>query len=355
MTAEYSGDTRTAKRRRESRSVFGPIVLIAIGFGFLFYNLDMLPELNWTAVFWAWPFLLIFLGLDLLVRQFGPPLGGLLSGVVAIGAVGFFAWLLLGDNSTTLLANYDLTVAGDVRHERVTFPAADLSRAEVAIHFDTPPAKVFALEDSPQLIDGFVTYQGGLTFDTSKTGDTGFARLQAQNDASFLWFDTGQRSQPGAEDTWQIGLSPQVPMDLSFDVASGSTELNLSNLQLENLNLAGGSGSMDVHLPDGDYGAAIDVASGAIDLTVSELGDQQVEINGGSGAMAITIPATRAVRLELQEGSGPVSALPKRYRLLRSDEAGESIWQTESFEIPGEAQLTLKVDVDSGPLTIREP
>jgi hypothetical protein len=55
----------TQRPERRSNSLFGPIVLIAIGLFFLFNRFNILTDLYWLDVLRLWPLLLIFLGLNL--------------------------------------------------------------------------------------------------------------------------------------------------------------------------------------------------------------------------------------------------------------------------------------------------
>lgn len=82
--------------RRDSRSIFAPVVLIGAGVLFLLENIGIVGELDWAAAWRYWPLALIFLGLNVLVVQVRPPLGTALSGVIGLGAVAVLAFLLLG-------------------------------------------------------------------------------------------------------------------------------------------------------------------------------------------------------------------------------------------------------------------
>ncbi len=52
-------------RERRPNSLFGPIVLIAIGLFFLLNQTNMLTDLYWLDVLRLWPLLLVFLGLNM--------------------------------------------------------------------------------------------------------------------------------------------------------------------------------------------------------------------------------------------------------------------------------------------------
>lgn len=193
-----------SQRRRDSRSLFAPLVLIAAGVYFLLGNLELLPDLYWESAFRLWPALLIFLGLNLIVMQFRPPWGTLFSGLVAVAAVSFFSWVLLTGAEQSLPPG---TPEGQVQREEISFSGDDLSFARVEIDFSAFPATVEALSDSRNLIEGSVTYRDELQFEPQREGNEATVRLATRNMSSFFswlnpnnWFDTGE-----AESGWRLG------------------------------------------------------------------------------------------------------------------------------------------------------
>jgi len=59
------------ERQQTRRSIFFPILLIAIGALFLARNLDLIPGTGWDFLVRMWPALLIMAGLDDLIRRKG--------------------------------------------------------------------------------------------------------------------------------------------------------------------------------------------------------------------------------------------------------------------------------------------
>ena len=101
----YQEPKEPKPRRRHSPSLFGPIVLIAIGVFFLLVNLGVIQEysFNWSGVFQLWPLFLILIGLNIIVKHAPQPLGGLLSAFVGLVAIGIFGYVLLfGEDNATL-------------------------------------------------------------------------------------------------------------------------------------------------------------------------------------------------------------------------------------------------------------
>ena len=67
-----------------------PVILITAGVLLLLAALDKLPDLHWEAALQLWPLLLIFIGLDIIVRLVPHPFGTILSLVLALIVTGIF-------------------------------------------------------------------------------------------------------------------------------------------------------------------------------------------------------------------------------------------------------------------------
>jgi hypothetical protein len=109
MTKEKGPDdflyTDSAPKNRRSHSLFGPIVLIAIGVFFLLVNLGIIQDysFNWTAVLQLWPLFLILIGVNIIVKQAPPPVGSLLSALVGLTALAIFGYVLLFSDDNPML------------------------------------------------------------------------------------------------------------------------------------------------------------------------------------------------------------------------------------------------------------
>ena len=79
MVDENENEARTSARRRVANSMLVPVILITAGILVLLSNLNFLPLPNWQAAVRLWPLLLIFIGLDFIVRQVRRPFGTWLS------------------------------------------------------------------------------------------------------------------------------------------------------------------------------------------------------------------------------------------------------------------------------------
>jgi hypothetical protein len=341
--------------RRHTPSLFGPIVLIAIGVFFLLNNLGLLPptSLNWGAVWQLWPLLLVFIGLNIIVKQAPQPLGGFLSALVGLMAVGIFGYVLLFSEDNPLLARFGFrpdTV--DVQQQQISFPADGVERAQVTIDFGLAGADVMALSDSNDLIAGSVSYIGDLRFDADTAGSTATVYLSEENRGLF-WLNPTYWGSTQME-RWQLGLSPRVALDVHFDAGAGSVELELSELSLTDLTVDGGAGGLTAVLPGGDYEGNFDIGAGAARLTMGENGRQTIEIDGGAGSITLFMPPNREARLEVEDGAGSFNMDDARFTQVRGRANDDGIWQTAGYNRSADDALLIILDIGAGSVTVRE-
>lgn len=351
--SDFPEEKWSTRRERRSPSLFGPIVLIAVGVYFLLYNLGYVPTLNWIAALQLWPILLIFIGVNLIVHQAPRPWGTILSALVAITAVGFFGYVLLFGNDAPFLRQLDLTANAEFQTQEIAASAVGVETADVTIDFAAPPANVFPLEDSNDLIAGTVTYLDDVNFETDSSGGVATVRLETRDSSGWFWLDPRNWNDFGTAEPWQIGLSLRVPLDLRFDVGSGAVNLNLSTLQLDALRLDGGSGATVISLPGGDYGAVYNAGSGATQMALPPNGRQTVEIEGGSGSMTLALPRTMQARVEVNDGSGSFSLPRDRFTQIEGNQPDDGVWVTEDYDNAADAVLLI-LDVGSGSVRIVE-
>ncbi len=335
-----------------SQSLFGAIVLIAIGIYFLLYNLNRIPVINWTAVWQLWPLFLIFLGLNILVVQLPRPWGSLLSILVALGAVAVFSMVAFSDSKMSFLRQVGFPAEISTRVETVSYPGAELTAAEINLDLSHPPTELGALPAGDNLLEAQVAISGSLQFQTSAQGGQATITLaEAQDPLDLL--NLPRNLALAAQDLWRIGLNPDVPLDLNIDLSSGAANLDLSTLTLRDLQLKGSSGALSAVLPDGDYEVSYDAASGVAELWLAPQGNQRVNIDGASGGLRILVPSGRAVRLELEGGSGGARVPEDLFTRVSGTSADSGVWETPAYDRAAE-RIDLTVHIGSGRLLLEE-
>lgn len=337
--------------RAESHSLFGPLVLIAIGVYFLLANLNLLPDLYWQSALRLWPVLLIFLGINLIVRQAGPPWGTVLSGLVAVAAVGFFSWVLLtGFGQPVDSRSADAAVT----RETISYSADDLSFAQVEIDFNSFPATVAAVSDSDNLIEGTVTHRGEMIFEPERDGDRATVRLDTRSVSfnPFSWVDPTNWFVDEDGSGWSLQLNRNVPLDLRLDLSSGRAQLDLSELTLDYLEVDGSSGSANVQLPPGEYETRYDISSGAVTLSLPESGEPEIFMDGGSGSLNIELPRSMEARIVVEDDGSGTFRPGDRFTRVSGGDGDEGTWQTEAYENAAD-RVDITLDISSGSVTVR--
>lgn len=336
---------------RQTPSLFGPIVLIALGVGFLLANLGLLPAVNWTLLLRLWPVMLILWGVNLLVRQAPRPFGTWLSALVGLIAVGGVAYVLFWGSALPWVQK--LNAAGEVvRNQAIEFAPEGVTAADIEIGFSQVSAEFTALPaDDPNLIHGTITYIGDLIFETNQAGANADVNLDTQSQE--WWFlNPANWTTFSAQDKWQLGVQRDVALDLTLDGGSGSLFVDLVGLSVRRLSLNGGSGSVTLMLADGDYNVELDGGSGSVNLSLPARGRPDVQLQGGSGSITVRVPSTMAARVVVQPGSGGFSAGGRFERVEQSGD--EETWETTDYATATNRTL-LTVDGDSGSLTLAAP
>lgn len=336
-------------RRGSAPSFFGPLLLIGAGVYFLLNNMGLLPALNWNAAFRLWPLLLILGGVNLIVRQIRRPFGTLLSFLVALATVALFGYLLL---SPTLPQRLQPLAGPTAVQTEIVSYAVTAPAASVGLDFNSAGAQLYALQASDNLLEGEISYINELQVDWAENDD-GRAVLHLDTDdraGSVFGQATGLLF--GAEDQWQIGLSPELPLALTLDLGSGPMQMDMADLQLESLTIDGGSGVSELLLPAGTYTLHYDIGSGATTVHLGRAGAAELHLDGGSGRLTLLVPAGVPVYLEAESGSGSLN-LDDRFKQV-DERDGVTIWETRGFD-PKAEHITIYLDLGSGSVSSELP
>jgi hypothetical protein len=347
--------TESTPKKRRSHSLFGPIVLIAIGVFFLLVNLGIIQDysFNWTAVLQLWPLFLILIGVNIIVKQAPPPVGSLLSALVGLTALAIFGYVLLFSDDNPMLGRLGVSnLPSNYQTEQIDYAPGDVESAAIDIDFGAVGGDVSALSGSNSLIAGQVSYVGDLIFETSTAAGHADVVLYEKGNGLF-WLNPSNWSINSADTRWDLGLDPTVEMELRLDSGAGSVNFDLSELTLSYLQIDGSAGSATVALPDGVYDVKYDQGAGSLTMTLPENGRQTVELDGAAGSMTLYLPASMAARVEIDSGAGSFNPSPRFTQVSGSDN-NEGVWETEDYaDAPDRVDVI--IDMGAGSVTIREP
>ncbi len=300
--------------RKPYRSFFWPVVLIGAGVIWLLAVMGVIPSQNFAFIGSLWPLILIVIGLDILVGRRSSVAGFLIGlGAIAVVVAALVAGPALGLPKTGMLQNRILTE-----------PLNGATSADISLNLASQPVYISTVAEPANLFEGNLDYYGSLHYNASGNPRRRIS-LSSQSDGLNFSFDSTAR--------WEIGLSPQVPLDLSIEGGSGSSEVDLEGMQLTSFGFDMGSGSSDIRLPAGKdrYTVRLDGGSGSLNVSMPVQTNLTMNINSGSGSIDLNVPTDAAVRLEVRDsGSGSVNVPDRIGRVSGNNKEG--VWQTEGFD-----------------------
>jgi hypothetical protein len=324
------------------RSIFWPIVLIGIGVIWLLANLEIIPGINWRILWRFWPLLLIALGLDLIFARRSTIWGA----IVGLGTIGLIIALLLIGPTIEFPGGMDAIT------ERFSEPLGTSESAFVSVELSVGPSHIYPLKDSPNLIDAEITHIGEIDFDVQ--GETQKkVSIRQIGGVHIDWFDWMDEK----DLRWEIGLSPDIPLELEIEGGLGDADFDLRGLSLAGLEVEVDVGDIELTLPaaESSYDVKVIGDVGDINITIEEGAHGNWEIEGDVGDVVIVIPEDAAVRLDAETDVGNIH-VPAQFQKISSSEqefVGESgIWQTSGFSA-SDRQIVINFNGAVGDLTIR--
>lgn len=327
---------------RGYRSLFWPIVLISVGVIWLLGNIGLLGAQNLVVLFRLWPVILIAIGLDLLIGR-NSALMGTIIGVGTVVLV--IALMLLGPS-------LGLVQTADVQSANIAEPLDGAESADVTLNLAVGDVDIHVLDDSSNLFAADLTYLGELDFQTS--GDrnrTVYLGTRYDGVSVSTWpFESLLPGGNNTDLTWDVGLSPRVAMALSINGGVGDSDIDLTGLNLTDLNIDSGVGRIDIALPAGDYEAEFDGGVGEFEITIAEGANIILETNGGVGEVTINVPDNAAVRVM---GDGGLGGLNLPRNMTQTSTVGDNeVWETDGFTSASE-QIVIRYNGGIGGLTVR--
>jgi hypothetical protein len=262
--------------RSHRRSIIGPLLLIGIGVLFLLNNLGMLSWSVWDVIFRLWPVFLIAAGLDLVIGR-SSVWGSLLAIIVVVGVVALGISYAQGPSPAA---------AGT--RESLSYPIRDAKRAEVRL---SPAVGVVHLASSgstTELLTGSTWVGGGMRVakDFSAQGENSLLNIHAEG-AGVFFPTLGPPGQP----TWDLHLTPALPVDLTIDMGAGQSVVDLTGTKVYNLRVSQGVGQTVVYLPrNGVVRASLSTAIGETIVVIPP--GVAARIHAGTAIVARNIPSS---------------------------------------------------------------
>jgi len=324
------------------RSVFWPVILIAIGLVWLLGNLNILPGFNFSLLVNLWPLLLIAGGLNLLIGRRAPVLRAFVA-LLFIGIAIAYVYLAPG---------LGLVKTPEVLHGSFSEPLGDAASATISIGSSIGTTHIFALKDSSALIEAEIDYIGDAVFnvsgETEKTVDLHVESSPVDQDL--------QNVLDKEDLNWNIGISPNVPLVLDFSAGVGEITLDLSGLDLSGLTVNSGVGSLDISLPapEGSYSVEVSGGVGSVNIVIAEGAVLSLNVSGGVGDFVVDVPDSAQVELSASTGVGNVS-VPSDFVALDESSGpigSDGTWVSAGY-LEGQTDIWIIFQGGLGGLTLR--
>ncbi len=366
------------ERRRYTRPMFWPILLIAVGVIWLLTDLGIIPQFSWWALLRLWPLILIVIGLEMLLGYRWPGLSALiaiLAVVLAVLLVVFGpAWGLI-DVEQPGLWGFPIPIGaadrGPVTTQRYREPLGGASSAYVKLQLHEGTSTVEALSQGDDLIDAEITYYAdGVEFETQGAQERTVS-LRPARSTFWRWMDFSGPNLP-----WNIRLNPSVPMRLDIRGGAGRADVDLQRINLSDLEFRGGAGSASAKLPatDKPYKASIRGGAGSLSLDIARGADLELEvkggagrltlnlaedvrlqgnIEGGAGGITIQLPRDAEVSVEVKDpGAGGVRVPSRMQQVSMGKRAGTGRWETPGFK-EAKRRITLTIEGGAGRISLQ--
>lgn len=332
------------------------ILLILVGVVWLLAQANIISRESLSVLFRVWPILLIGIGLELLVgRQ-----SRALSTIIILGTIAVLVVLMVVGPSIGLAASAEVTAA------EYSEPLGDTESAEITIGAGVGNLNVRPLTDSSDLFSADIRYLGSIQYDASGSNGRAVIRLENETEGArffnpidlFGWLNDENSAR------WDIGISPNVPVNLNLSAGTGGADLDLGDLQLTGLSVNSGTGGVTLTMPavlnDAEarpYDAVVSLGTGGATLTLEEGIAVNLRVNSGTGGVTIDVPDSAAVRVDAETGTGGINTASFLTRTSGDDDnfVGDSgIWESDSYaSADTNSRITIEFDGGTGGLTVR--
>jgi len=209
---------------------------LGLGTVFMFANFGYIPWNGFNLLLRLWPLLVIAVGLDLVFKGRSPmaTITGIIFSLAIIGGIIFFAL-------TNTMAVYPIS-------EPFSQPLGDAERASLRVDNPVGHLEISTGADPSALISGSAALARGQSLDTRFTLEGGLATYSLSSSGGVLIPWSGGFFRP----LWDIRLTEDVPVNLDLNTGAGDQYLDLRGLDLERLNVSLGVGQVELILPADD-------------------------------------------------------------------------------------------------------
>lgn len=215
------------------------------------------------------------------------------------------------------------TAAAEEKKETQTVPLQGATSADVDLDMDFGDLTIGVLPTGgSDLLQANFAYDDGEwqpSIAYAVENGTGDLEVNQPGDFGNLDFNDLDDLFQNDGNSWEVQLAPDVPMDLTVDLDSGSGQLNLGGLNLRTLDVEMNAGELTVDLSGGTFEQDLDAS-----------------IDNEAGPVKLIVPQGVGVRINTDTGIGGTDASG----FTRDGDA----YVNEAY---GESPVTLRFDVDT--------
>jgi hypothetical protein len=288
------------------------------------------------------PYILIGIGVLFLLSNFG----------IIAGLFRLWPLILIGVGVMFLFGR---TGSAPVKRTHFEAPLDNADSARVRLNLSVGRNRVSAVSAPDKLIEADITHVGDVEF--AVTGEQEKMVSLSQSSAFHMeWLNPATWFNNEKELRWDVGLSPNVPVDLDVNGGVGETRLDLSSLHLSHLEVGGGVGAIDLSLPNnGDYDGYLKIGVGSFKITVPSGANANLQVKGGVGECIVNVPADAAVRVQAHMGVGEIN-MPARITRISGDDGDfvskRGVWETSNF-VSADRQIVIDFEGGVGEFSVR--
>jgi len=251
--------------------VVGAVLGIGIGSIFLLSNLGYLALDIWEIIIRFWPILIVAAGLDILLgRRWQRSVWGWLVGLLMVAIlIGGIYWASGSAASASVSANA----------EAVTQKLENTKQADVQLVLPVGTLQLHPLEGTTNLLEGNVQLARGekLNQEVTRSGDTTRVHLEPEG-VTVIFPSISRNTSP----KWDMGINSSIPVSLKANVVIGELIADLSGTQVEDLE--------------------IDMVFGENQITLPQDVQLSGNISGIVGSTQIRVPSGTAVKVHVDDG-----------------------------------------------------
>jgi hypothetical protein len=192
--------------------------------------------------------------------------------------------------------------------------------AEIILENGAGDVDIHMLSSSNDLIAGRVASGRGRDTFEEFSVQAGKASYRLRETGSYVFLG-GRVSEP----TWDLGLTPEIPLDIRFSQGAGNSNLDLSGLQVRALKVNQGVGKTTITLP--------------------AVGQFDARIDGAIGQVVIIIPKGMALRVQSNLALANL-VVPNGYQKK------DNVYTSPGYET-AENRVNLEIGMAIGNVTIR--